>query len=257
MSVAVTCPECASAVKVPERLLGRRVKCTQCESPFLARPPKPVAKEPSFDDPPAGPKTRPPKRTPRVVWAVAALGVLVFAFSVVMMTGKPRVQVAPPVPGFHEPPVLRPAAESAWKPYRGPGFVVDVPGEPVSVTSQLRFGGAEGQTVVEVSAGNCKYTVYSRPFPVVPANPQAEVALLADQLPRGIAGFSPRDKKFLTVGNCPAARVRLWGNVNGAMQIVAAGKLLIVLAAESRFEINEDTPDVARFFQSFQLMPGR
>src|SRR5947207_2035453 len=37
MAVQITCPDCDRKLKVPEEVLGRKVRCPACKSPFLAQ----------------------------------------------------------------------------------------------------------------------------------------------------------------------------------------------------------------------------
>ncbi len=39
MSVTIQCPACESAVSLPDQLVGKKVKCPQCEGTFVATPP--------------------------------------------------------------------------------------------------------------------------------------------------------------------------------------------------------------------------
>jgi len=48
-TVSVTCPECKKAVKIPEEMLGRKLRCKGCDETFVARAAKkaaPVLKKP-------------------------------------------------------------------------------------------------------------------------------------------------------------------------------------------------------------------
>lgn len=49
-TVSVTCPECKKAVKIPEEMLGRKLRCKGCDETFVARAAKkaaPVVKKPT------------------------------------------------------------------------------------------------------------------------------------------------------------------------------------------------------------------
>src|ERR1700722_16859158 len=61
MSIHVNCPACRTTLNVPDHLLGKRVKCPECSTPFDALPeaaPQSPSAEPSAF--PAAPPDLPP-----------------------------------------------------------------------------------------------------------------------------------------------------------------------------------------------------
>lgn len=60
-TVSVTCPECDRVVKIPEEMLGRKLRCKGCDENFVARASRGTAKKPAKKAVPAK-KAEPEKK---------------------------------------------------------------------------------------------------------------------------------------------------------------------------------------------------
>ncbi len=63
-TVSVTCPECGKAVKIPEELLGRKLRCKGCDESFVARASRAAEKKSAKKPEPAAKK---PEKKPAAV----------------------------------------------------------------------------------------------------------------------------------------------------------------------------------------------
>jgi predicted Zn finger-like uncharacterized protein len=59
MPEPIRCPSCASTLRVPEDLLGKRVKCPRCQTTFTATASGPAEPEGGYAEEPARPARRP------------------------------------------------------------------------------------------------------------------------------------------------------------------------------------------------------
>jgi predicted Zn finger-like uncharacterized protein len=59
MPEQIRCPSCASTLRVPEDLLGKRVKCPRCQTTFTATASGPAEPEGGYTEEPARPARRP------------------------------------------------------------------------------------------------------------------------------------------------------------------------------------------------------
>jgi predicted Zn finger-like uncharacterized protein len=59
MPEQIRCPSCASTLRVPDNLLGQRVKCPRCQTTFTATAPGPDEPEGGYTEEPARPARRP------------------------------------------------------------------------------------------------------------------------------------------------------------------------------------------------------
>lgn len=260
MAIAVTCPECHSQVDAAETVVGKRVKCPECHSPFVARPPKPVAKEPSFDDPPRRPPPAVRPRTPRWVWVLGGLCVLVVVFAVAMLAprgGSPRR--TPPL--VVDPPRPAPAV---WAAYRGDGFEVSIPEDQGRFPRPTLGLGLFGETV-ERTAGGFKYTAHARrrqTAVVPPFGPVLDPRFELDQFERVLLepqfAFRRTDRKVFVFADGPATQVKLDASSEYAvLRFVAAEQRLLVFIVQSQQPLDEAAPEVVKFFQSVKLTRPR
>jgi hypothetical protein len=67
--VEISCPECGKALKVPEKILGKKIKCKDCEHAFVAKDPSEEAKKPTKPgvkpSKPGGAAVKPKKEEPK------------------------------------------------------------------------------------------------------------------------------------------------------------------------------------------------
>lgn len=61
-TVSVTCPECDKVVKIPEEMLGRKLRCKGCDEKFVARASRGAEKKPAKKGAPAK-KAEPEKKS--------------------------------------------------------------------------------------------------------------------------------------------------------------------------------------------------
>jgi hypothetical protein len=103
MTIAAACPSCRAEFEVPERLVGKRIRCKTCREEFRV---KGSGKSNDYDDEPRPPR-RPKARSPVVPLAIVGgiLGVcLVIAVVIVWLIPQPKS-------GPENDPVLKRARE--------------------------------------------------------------------------------------------------------------------------------------------------
>src|SRR4051812_12327247 len=65
--VEISCPECGKVLKVPEKVLGKKIKCKDCEHAFVAKDPSEAKKptKPGVKPSKPGAAVKPKKEEPR------------------------------------------------------------------------------------------------------------------------------------------------------------------------------------------------
>ena len=65
--VEISCPECGKTLKVPEKILGKKIKCKDCEHAFVAEDPaeKKPTKPGVKPSKPGGAAVKPKKEEPK------------------------------------------------------------------------------------------------------------------------------------------------------------------------------------------------
>ncbi|QEL19252.1 TIGR03067 domain-containing protein [Limnoglobus roseus] len=257
MPVSLICPECDARVNGPDAIIGKRVRCPQCHSPFVARVPKTVVKELPFDSAPRPQSLEPPaanKRLPRWVWVLGGVSIVVVSFAAVLLLPRPSSRSTRPT-GPVTPRVLHPSSVP-WVPYRGKGFEVDLPGEPSPAKTPHRIPTLD-QTTLELKVGYFRYYVHTRPHPS-PMNPGAELWQLADGITQAVFAVQSASRKTLIVAGNPAIQLKVETvSAHGLLRLIPIGSMLLILAVESPDDLDETRPEVSRFFQSFKPTAAR
>src|SRR5262245_32394277 len=59
--ITIICPQCEKAIKAPESVVGKKIRCKECGETFVAKAPK-TAIKPDKSDKPGGGKKKPPDK---------------------------------------------------------------------------------------------------------------------------------------------------------------------------------------------------
>ncbi len=255
------CPECGSFRCRPEDFWFRLVHCRSCRNEWTEAP---TALKGRLDDRAdfpsgkAGAKARRRKRpagTPRSrarVW----VGVTAALLGVALLTGVGYVAVTRLLP------VFRPGIDAAaWRDYASPGgnFKAEMPGTP-KYTRQVQQVGADRLQVhtheVQVGWPETSFSVSYSDYPphVIQRIPvEARLDGSRDGAVKGIEG-KLRHEKRLSLNSFPGRELEIEvpGKGTVMMRLYAVHQRIFILGVGGPW-VKADSPDVKRFFDSFQL----